>query len=66
MMIGLKQAIRQWQEIEFYITMAEFKIFIKDFIWWYKKQAPKYGYFRSIFDCWFNARVYTRDGKYKK
>ena len=46
--------------------MAEFKIFIKDFIWWYKKQAPQYGYFRSIFDCWFNARVYTRDGKYKK
>ena len=31
------------------------KDFIKDYIWWYKKQAPKYGYFRSMFDCLFNA-----------
>tara|TARA_B100001057_G_C22821902_1_gene939755 strand:- start:102 stop:239 length:138 start_codon:yes stop_codon:yes gene_type:complete len=45
--------------------MEEFKLFIKDFIWWYKIQAPKYGYFTSIFDCWFNARHYNRDGSYK-
>ena len=38
---------------------------MSDFIYWYKKQAPKYGYFRSIFDCWFNSRHYNRDGSYK-
>ena len=34
--------------------------FIKDYKWWYKKHS-KYGYFRSIFDCWFNARVFNRE-----
>lgn len=42
-----------------------FKTFISDYKWWYKKQAPKYGYFRSIFDCWFNARIFNRDGTYR-
>ena len=41
-----------------------FKTFISDYKWWYKKQAPKYGYFRSIFDCWFNARIFNRDCTY--
>ena len=38
---------------------------ISDFIWWYKKQAPKYGYFRSLFDCYFNSKYFNRDGSYK-
>ena len=38
---------------------------ISDFIWWYKKQAPKYGYFRSLIDCYFNSKYFNRDGSYK-
>ena len=38
---------------------------LQDYIWWYKKQAPKYGYFRSLFDCYFNSKYFTRDGNYK-
>ena len=30
---------------------------LQDYIWWYKKQAPKYGYFRSLFDCYFNSSI---------
>ena len=39
--------------------------FIKDYIYWYKKQAPKYGYFSSLFDCVFNAKNFKRDGSYR-
>ena len=41
------------------------RTFIKDYIYWYKKQAPKYGYFRSLFDCIFNAMHFNRDGTYR-
>ena len=27
--------------------------FWEDYKWWYKKQAPKYGYYRSIFEQHF-------------
>ena len=40
--------------------------FIEDYKWGDKKQAPQYGYYRSIFDCWFNARHFNRDGTYRK
>ena len=40
--------------------------FIEDYKWWYRKQAPQYGYYRSIFDSWFNARHFNRDGTYRK
>ena len=46
--------------------MYSIKILWKDYVYWYKKQAPKYGYFRSLFDCWFNARHFNRDGTYRK
>ena len=39
--------------------------FWEDYKWWYKRQAPKYGYYRSIWDCWFNAREFKRDGTYR-
>ena len=39
--------------------------FWEDYKWWYKRQAPKYGYYRSIWDCWFNARAFKRDGTYR-
>ena len=48
------------------ITMNLLKEYINDYLWWYKKQAPKYGYFRSIFDCWFNTMHFNRDGTYRK
>ena len=41
------------------------KNFYEDYKWWYKKQAPIYGYFRSIFDSWFNAMHFNRDGTYR-
>jgi len=41
------------------------KIFFQDFIWWYKIQAPKYGYISSISSCIFNARHFLRDGRYR-
>ena len=42
------------------------KLLFQDFLFWYKKQAPQYGYFRTIFDAWWNCRHFQRDGKYKK
>lgn len=41
------------------------QLFIKDYKWWYKEQAPKYGYFNSIFTAYFNARHFKRDGTYR-
>jgi len=38
---------------------------IKDFWFWYKQQAPKYGYISSIWACIFNARHFNRDGTYR-
>ena len=39
---------------------------LKDWLWWYKQQAPKYGYFDSITYSYFNARYFTRDGNWRK
>jgi len=39
---------------------------LKDFLYWYKIQAPKYGYFRSLDYSLFNALYFKRDGSYKK
>ena len=41
------------------------RVFFEDFIWWYKQQAPKYGYVSSIGDCIFNAAYFKRDGTYR-
>tara|TARA_Y100001937_G_scaffold15149_1_gene20675 strand:+ start:1374 stop:1538 length:165 start_codon:yes stop_codon:yes gene_type:complete len=38
---------------------------IKDYIWWYKQQAPKYGRFASLWYCAFNAMYFKRDGTYR-
>ena len=38
---------------------------IKDFWFWYKQQAPKYGYISSIWARIFNARHFNRDGTYR-
>lgn len=40
--------------------------FWEDYKWWYKQQAPKYGYYRSIWDCLFNAMYFKRDGTYRR
>lgn len=39
--------------------------FIKDYKWWYKQQAPKYGYWSSLWTAYFNARHFKRDGTYR-
>ena len=41
------------------------QVFIKDYCYWYRTQAPVYGYFRTVFDAWFNARYFRRDGGYR-
>lgn len=38
---------------------------LKDFWFWYKQQAPKYGYISSIWDCIHNARYFKRNGEYR-
>ena len=40
-------------------------LFLKDFVFWYKKQAPQYGYWSSIGYCIFNAMHFKRDGSYR-
>jgi len=42
-----------------------YKTFCEDFIWWYKQQAPKYGYISSINTAYFNAMHFKRDGTYR-
>lgn len=37
----------------------------KDFLFWYREQAPKYGYISSIFTAYFNACHFKRDGTYR-
>jgi hypothetical protein len=41
------------------------KTFFEDYIWWFKQQGPKYGYFNSIWTAYFNARHFKRDGTYR-
>ena len=40
--------------------------FWKDWLWWYKQQAPKYGRFASIWYSGFNAMYFQRDGDWRK
>lgn len=42
------------------------KTILKDWLWWYKQQAPKYGYFASIWYSGFNALYFKRDGNWRK
>ena len=37
----------------------------KDFSYWYKIQAPKYGLWRSLGYCVFNAAYFKRDGSFR-
>ena len=37
----------------------------KDFSYWYKIQAPKYGHWRSLGYCVFNAAYFKRDGSFR-
>ena len=39
---------------------------LKDWVWRYKKQAPKYGYFDSIHYSLFNAIYFKRDGEWRR
>lgn len=39
---------------------------LKDWLWWYKQQAPKYGWFWSIGYSRFNALYFNRTGNWKK
>ena len=41
------------------------KRFIQDFLYYYKRFGPKYGWFWSIEWSIHNSRCYTRDGEYK-
>ena len=41
-------------------------IVLKDWLWWYKKQAPMYGRFASIWYSGFHALYFKRDGTYRK
>ena len=38
---------------------------IRDFLYWYKLSAPKYGYIRSLEYSLFNALYFKRDCSYK-
>ena len=42
------------------------KDFWKDWLWWYKQHAPKYGRFASIWYSGFNAMYFQRDGDWRK
>ena len=42
------------------------KNFWKDYVWWYKKQAPVYGRFASLWYSGFNALYFQRDGNWRK
>ena len=40
--------------------------YLKDFIYWYKYNAPRYGYIMSISHSVFNCMYFKRDGSYRK
>ena len=40
--------------------------FWEDYKWWYRKQAPVYGRYASLWYCAFNAMYFKRDGTYRR
>lgn len=42
------------------------RIILKDWLWWYQQQAPKYGYVNSIHYSLFNAIYFQRSGEWRK
>ena len=40
--------------------------YLKDFMYWYKYNAPRYGYIQSINYSVFNCLYFKRDGSYRK
>ena len=41
------------------------KRFIQDFLYYYKRFGPKYGWFWSLDYSYFNARYFNRDGTWR-
>ena len=60
------QVILYYMDIRYHISSSRYiMVKLKDFWFWYKYNAPKYGYVMSIQYSLFNCMYFKRDGSFR-
>ena len=60
------QVILYHMDIRYHISSSRYiMVKLKDFWFWYKYNAPKYGYVMSIHYSLFNCMYFKRDGSFR-